>query len=245
MDFSNRKIRVQGQLIPVKTGNGSDFVNKDISSAMDRVAPLIAWWASVRGAAIQEAEQADAAYRQWRAKRVLEVLEKDPKLAEWKVKAVIEALPQFMSYKKALSLAKENVEVSSGMVRAAEKWANVLQSRGANLRAERRTQGMHTPDHDPDEENDDDEQKVSPDDDSDGHGVDEDDEDEVDFPPSWGGSGKPTESYDSKRERLRQKTAERKAKKAAAASKSKGSPEPPKSKKKAKRTKKPSCVVEL
>ena len=203
MDFSNRKIRVDGQLIPVKTGKGSDFVNKDISSAMDRVASLIAWWASVRGAAIQEAEMADASYRQWRAKMVIEVLAKDPKLAEWKVKAIIEATPKFVSYKKALSLAKENVEVASGMVRAAEKWANVLQSRGANLRAERRSQGMHTPDYDPEEENDDDDEKNSPDDTFDGHGVDEDDED---FPPSWGGSGKPTESDGEKLQRLKQKT---------------------------------------
>lgn len=255
MDFSNRMIRVAGQTVKVKTHGGSELVNKDISDAMERVSPMIAWWSSVKAAAIQEYEQADAVYRQWRARAALEILNKNEKLAEWKVRTMIDALPDFFRYKKAISLAKENIELAGGMVKAFEKRANILQSRGANLRAERRTQDLHTPEQDPDE-NDDEDQKVSLDDPSSGHGVDDDEEGEDDFPPSWGGKGKPStsnESYAVKADRLKQRAAKRRAEKKAVAESlilSKGSPEPPAKRapaKKAKRrrTRKPSCVVDI
>lgn len=228
MDFGDRTIKVQGQTIKVKTGKGSDFwTSKDISRDMDRVASLIAWWGSVKGAAMQEAETVDAFYRQWRARKALEILERDPKLAEWKVKALIEADPEFARVKAGIAKAQENVEVATVMVRAAEKKANILQSRGANLRAEKRTQGMHTPADEPeeeesDEQDEDDEpeeeendtahQKVSTTDHDDGHGLGDDD-----FSPEWYGK----ESVSDKTKKLKEAAAKRRQE-----AKSKGSPEP-------------------
>lgn len=108
----------------------------DISRDMDRVASVMAYWATVWAAAEQEKIKSDSAYRAWRATFARRILDGDPKLAEWKVKAAIEASPKFNAFKHALATATRNVVLSRGQFESYRVKASVLQSRGAMLRAE-------------------------------------------------------------------------------------------------------------
>lgn len=199
VDFNKRTVVVQGTEVVLDSGPGTDiYVSKDLSEEMDKVSSLIAWWASVKAAAIEEQERVDAMYRRWRAQTVLQLLRDEPKLAEWKIKACIEAHDDFMKFKAAVAKAAENVAAADGMMQAYLKKANILQSRGASLRAEKDRTTVRTMDSDPEPEpaparskarkvsTASDEPKQSTDRESD---LDDDDDD--DFPPSWGGKGAP------------------------------------------------------
>jgi hypothetical protein len=145
MSFNKTQIIVQGQTIDIEIGEGTETHIGDISKDMAQVGSQIAWWGRVKAAAIQELEAADAVYRNWRAQAALEALKNDPKLSEWKVKLVIESLKKFLEIKTAISKATENVAACDGMMQAFLKKANVLQSTGANIRAEIDNDSLTTP----------------------------------------------------------------------------------------------------
>jgi hypothetical protein len=96
----------------------------------------------VLGEAERELIEVDAAYRAWRA---AVIVRSDPKLAEWRVKAMIEAGAEFMSHKRNIARCESNITVASRMFDAFAKKANVLQSKGANVRAEVERIGLATP----------------------------------------------------------------------------------------------------
>lgn len=145
--FARQKIKVRGVEVEVlMMGKESELpIGINISKEMDRVSSLIGYWSAVLAEATGELEEVDAWYRNFRAKFKEECLKKEKSLAEWKINAKIEASNGFLQHKKAIAQAKKNVSLCSGMVAAFSKKANVLQSRGAGMRAEIGSQGMKTP----------------------------------------------------------------------------------------------------
>ncbi len=140
MNFEEREIIVQGTKIVLENGKGSDiYVSKNLSDDMDKVSSQIAWWSSVKAAALAEQEMVDAGYRQWRAQKAMELLGDGDKIPEWKVKNEIDADAKFIGFKQAIAKAAENVAAADGMLQAFLKKSNILQSLGASLRAERDT----------------------------------------------------------------------------------------------------------
>jgi len=117
----------------------------DISEDMDRVASQMAYWGNLWSVAVAEQEEADAAYRQWRAEIGEKIMAADAKLAEWKVKQAIESSPKFTQFKQAIAACMRNETVLKGIFEAFRVKASILQSKGAMLRAEREATGMHTP----------------------------------------------------------------------------------------------------
>lgn len=110
-------------------------------------------WAAVWAAAEAEYAQIDAQYRAWRGSMVEAILSGDPKRAEWKVRAEIEADPQFMKFKNALALALRNKTRSHAIFQSFETKARLLQTKGANARAElsKTGGGSYVTDEDEDE----------------------------------------------------------------------------------------------
>lgn len=145
--FARQKIKVQGTVVEVYIlGDGSELpIGADLSSEMDRVAAQLAYWGSVAADAQAELTQADAWYRRFRAETARDALARDPKASEWKVKNVIEGADGFIKYKDAIALAEKNLALCEAMVRAFDKKANQLQSRGAKVRSELGATGMTTP----------------------------------------------------------------------------------------------------
>lgn len=145
MNFEAREIVVQGTKIVLENGKGTDiYVSKNLSDDMDKVSSQIAWWSSVKAAALAEQEMVDAGYRQWRAQKAMELLGEGDKVPEWKVKNEIEADKKFIGFKQAIATAAENVAAADGMLQAFLKKSNILQSLGASLRAERETVDVST-----------------------------------------------------------------------------------------------------
>ena len=144
--FARKKIKVDGATVEVLIlGSRAELpIGVDLDEEMDRVSAQLGYWGSVLAAAKKEQIKVDASYRRFRAIANEEILKKDPKLAEWKVKAKIEALDGFSQYKDAIAQAEENVELCAAMVRAFDKKANVLQSKGAHVRDVIKSQGKYT-----------------------------------------------------------------------------------------------------
>jgi len=145
--FARQKIKVQGTVVDVYiVGDGAELpIGANLSDEMDRVAAQLAYWAAVVADAKAELTQVDAWYRRYRADFALKVLAKDGKIADWKVKYQIEASDGFVQHKNAVALAEKNLALAEGMVRAFDKKANQLQSKGARIRSELNAQGMTTP----------------------------------------------------------------------------------------------------
>jgi hypothetical protein len=121
----------------------------DVSRDMDRIAALMSYWGSVWAAAEAEKIAVDSYYRQWRARHGMEIVDADPKLAEWKVRQRLEASDEFEKIKKGISLAAQNVTTSKGIYEALRVKANMLQSKGAMMRAELDSTSMRTPERKP------------------------------------------------------------------------------------------------
>lgn len=149
--FARQKIKVEGVVIEVLImGPGAELpIGPNLSQEMDRVGALLGYWGSVLADATGELKKVDAWYRKFRAEVTNEVLAKDPKIAEWKLKARIEATDGFIQHKNALAMAEKNVRLCEAMVRAFDKKANQLQSKGAKIRTELNAQGMTTPADEP------------------------------------------------------------------------------------------------
>lgn len=140
--FMRQTIKVQGEDVSVAAMEAA--IGHDLSSEMDRVAAQLAYWGAVEADAKAEATMVDAYYRKFRADYTLTALQQ-PKASEWKIKALIEASPRFLEHKQAIAASEKNLVVAQAMVRAYEKKANALQSKGARQRAELGAQGMTTP----------------------------------------------------------------------------------------------------
>lgn len=143
MDFHKRKITVNGTEIEFNTR--THFPVDDISDDMRDIASAMAWWGSVWAAAEAERIVADSFYRAWRARLSEKLLGDDPKLSVEKLKNKVEAHPEFMTCKRALALAEENVTLSKAAFNSLEKKGNMLQSLGAKTREELRVTGLTTP----------------------------------------------------------------------------------------------------
>jgi hypothetical protein len=145
--FARQKIKVQGTTVEVYiVGDGAELpIGADLSSEMDRVAAQLAYWGAVAADAQAELTQVDAWYRRFRATTAREVLALDSKASEWKVKNAVEASDGFIKHKEAVALAEKNLGLCEAMVRAFDKKANQLQSRGAKARSELGATGMTTP----------------------------------------------------------------------------------------------------
>jgi hypothetical protein len=145
--FARQKIKVMGTVVEVHIlGDGSELpISVDLSSDMDRVAAQLAYWGAVAADAEAELTKVDAWYRRYRAETTRDVLANDPKLPEWKVKNAVEVSDGFIKHKDAIALAEKNLALCEAMVRAFDKKANQLQSRGAKVRSELGAQGMTTP----------------------------------------------------------------------------------------------------
>lgn len=136
-------ITVWGEQIELPINDGLPIA--DVSTDMDRVAAMMGFWASVWASAEREAEEVDAHYRRWRARKTAELLDGDPKLAEWKVKAQIESDDKFVQFKSAAAKCQEAIVAARGVVDSFDKKANALQSKGAMMRKELDATGMTTP----------------------------------------------------------------------------------------------------
>lgn len=145
--FARQKIKVMGTSVDVLIlGDGAELpIGADLSSEMDRVAAQLAYWGAVAADAAAELTKVDAWYRRFRAELSREIMATDPKLPEWKIKLRIEASDGFIKHKDAIALAEKNLGLCEAMVRAFEKKANQLQSRGAKARSELGATGMTTP----------------------------------------------------------------------------------------------------
>jgi hypothetical protein len=145
--FARQQIKVQGTVVDVFiVGEGAELpIGADLSTEMDRVSAQLAYWGAVAADAQAELTQVDAWYRRFRAQESAAMLARDPKASEWKVRNAIEASEGFIQHKNAIALAEKNLAVCEAMVRAFEKKANQLQSKGARTRAELSAQGMTTP----------------------------------------------------------------------------------------------------
>ncbi len=145
--FARQKIKVQGTVVDVFiVGDGAELpIGAHLSDEMDRVSAQLAYWGSIAAEAKAELTQVDAWYRRFRAQHTAEVLASDPKASEWKVRNRIEATDTFIKHKQAIALAEKNLGLAEAMVRAFDKKANQLQSKGARVRSELNAQGMTTP----------------------------------------------------------------------------------------------------
>jgi len=132
--FQVMSIQVMGK--KVKINLAAETVIADLDLDMDRIASQMAWIAALWAEAEGEKIRVDAAYRAWRAEFAAKVMKREPKIAEWKVKSRVEAAPTFRKMKEGIALATRNATVLRALHRSLETKASMLQSKGANLRAE-------------------------------------------------------------------------------------------------------------
>ncbi len=130
---------------PVDVDLDDLLVITDVGNDMDMVAAQMSFWASLHAEAEAEKIKVDTYYRNWRAKVGQKLLETDPKLAEWKVRQLIESHRNFEALKEAISRAAHNTTVTRGIYESLRTKANMLQSKGAMMRAELDATGMSTP----------------------------------------------------------------------------------------------------
>lgn len=137
------ELTINGKVIDVDLDDL--LVIKNVSSDMDRVAAHMSFWATVNAEAESEKVRVDTYYRKWRAKTGQALLKSDPKLAEWKVRQLVDAQPKFDALKEAIARSVSNATVTRGIYESLRTKANMLQSKGAMMRAELDATGMHTP----------------------------------------------------------------------------------------------------
>lgn len=136
------EIKVNGKKFSIDLEQALCIV--DISMDMDNVASQMAFWGGVWASAEQEAAESDAYYRRWRASEGREIINGDTKLSEWKVRQIIESSDEFHKIKRGISKAQENVIVAKTIYEAFRVKANMLQSKGAMMRAELDSTSMRT-----------------------------------------------------------------------------------------------------
>jgi len=141
--FKRRTITVNGSEVSLDID--VDLQIGALSGDMDTIAAQMGFWASVWAAAVREADEADAHYRNWRGRQIGEILRSDPKLAEYKVNARINAMDDFLKWKHAQALAAEHVVLAKGLFESLGRKSNQLQSKGAMSRKELDATGMATP----------------------------------------------------------------------------------------------------
>jgi len=142
--FFKQTIKVMGEDIEVVTlGDDSDlFISSNISEDMTKVSAQLAYWGSVLAHAKKEQVLVNAFYRRYVAQERSKIVENSSsKVSEWKVKDRVESSDAFIKHKQAIAESEKNVELCDKMVRAFDKKANLLQSKGASLRAELNAQG--------------------------------------------------------------------------------------------------------
>jgi hypothetical protein len=139
--MTEMKLKVDGADVLL---DESECEIKNIGAEMDKVAAQQSYWGKLWGISEGEKESIDATYRHWRAKLTKQLLEVEPKAPEWKTKAEIEANPEFISYKKAVALSIRNTIVLKTHCESFKTKASMLQSKGANMRAELEGTGMTT-----------------------------------------------------------------------------------------------------
>lgn len=137
--FKKRIIIVAGTQVEV---DSDELLISNIGDDMTKVASQMAWWASVMGEAERELIEVDSDYRAWRSSKVATL---PASLAEWRVKAAIDGDPEFKKHKKNIARCEGNITTARGMFDSFAKKANVLQSKGANVRSEVDGIGLHTP----------------------------------------------------------------------------------------------------
>jgi hypothetical protein len=133
---------INGEPIKVDVAKMLDI--NDLSDDMDKVASQMGYWGSLWAAAEGERELADAFYRQWRAQTGKKIVDADSKMAEWKVRQAIEAHSKFIEIKGKLSQAIHNATLCKTVCEAWRIKSNMLQSKGAMMRAELDSTGMST-----------------------------------------------------------------------------------------------------
>jgi len=121
-------------------------IGEDISDEMNKVAAQMGFYGSLYASASAKVEEMQVAYRKWRAEQTGAILKKiDPKLPEWKVSMLIEQTGEFAVKHNAISDAERRRDVLRAVYEAFRVKANMLQSKGAMLRAELDATGMSTP----------------------------------------------------------------------------------------------------
>lgn len=144
MSFLVIDIVVNGEF--VKANVADELEISDISSDMDKVASQIAYWGNIWAEADKEEQTAKAYYRNWKAITGNKFVEDNEKLAEWKVRQQLEALDEFRTIKEGLARASKNVLLAKSVYEAFKAKANILQSKGAMMRAELDSTSMKTKD---------------------------------------------------------------------------------------------------
>lgn len=143
MSFKKTKIKVNGVIVELDIARELEI--GDVSNDMDKVASQIAYWGAIWASAEQESASADWYYRKWRASQGRKIALKNEKLAEWKVRQLLESNDDFSRIKKGIADAAENVIIAKTTYEAFKFKASMLQSKGAMMRAEMDSTGMHTP----------------------------------------------------------------------------------------------------
>lgn len=143
VEFGHVDMKVMGVQVVLDTRAALSI--GDINEDMTRVSAEVGFWITVAASAREEAIQADSFYRQWRARKVKELLRLDPKMAEWKVKAEVEADPKFLELKNAIAKAEAQDVLAAGIVDAFDGKRASLQSRGAMMREGLAATGVTTP----------------------------------------------------------------------------------------------------
>ncbi len=91
------------------------------------------FWNDLLSRAEREFMQLEAAYRQFRANAICEMLKKDSKLSEWKAKAFLESTDTFRENKAALAESHRTLALLHGVVEGLRPWPQIASINGAGL----------------------------------------------------------------------------------------------------------------
>lgn len=133
---------VDGKEVTVDVENATSIT--DISEDMTTVASVLAWFGALWAAARENHQEAEDTYRAWRADATIRAIESDPKAAEWKVKQMVDASSAFASHKRSLRGHQRTVDRLGTALEAIRVKADMLRSKGANMRAELDSTNMKT-----------------------------------------------------------------------------------------------------
>jgi len=117
----------------------------DVNIDMDRIAAQMAYWGSVWASAESERIKVEAYYRQWKAQNKSAITLANPKLAEWKVQQEIQSQAEYIKMYEAQAQAVRNSTLAKSIFESHRVKANMLQSKGAMMRAELDSTNMSTP----------------------------------------------------------------------------------------------------
>jgi hypothetical protein len=134
-------VRVDGSDISLDIEADTSML--DLSDDMDSIAATIAWYGTVLAAAQGFAETLELNAKIWRAQFLDTLLAGDAKVAEWKAKAAAEAHPLYRKHHEATIAAWQVVTRLEHACRALQVKADILRSKGANIRAEMSATGMN------------------------------------------------------------------------------------------------------